>query len=58
MEVTTRIDKTPVYVVLLYKAEKVIPLKYYKSILDLFDEEGKLDHNLFIKGVVAAFNEK
>jgi hypothetical protein len=57
MEVTTRIDKTPVYVVLLYKAEKEIPLKYYKSILDLFDE-GKLDHNLFIKGVVAAFNEK
>lgn len=47
--VATRADNVPVYVVLIYKKGCLVPIKYKKSILDLFDENGRLDHVLFLK---------
>lgn len=56
-DVVTRIDKTPVYVSLLYWKGKVVPVKYYKSVLELFDETGKLDHVLFLNDLENLFKE-
>lgn len=58
LEIITRIDKTPIYVVLVYKKGKPVPVKYYKSVLDLFDENGRLDHALFIDDIEALFNQE
>ncbi len=56
-DIVTRIDKTPVYVSLLYWKGKVVPVKYYKSVLELFDETGKLDHVLFLNDLEKLFKE-
>ncbi|KAM0680989.1 hypothetical protein GINT2_000772 [Glugoides intestinalis] len=56
-DIVTRADKTPVYVSLLYWKGKVVPVKYYKSILELFDETGKLDHVLFLNDLEKLFKE-
>lgn len=58
LEIVTRIDKTPIYVVLIYKRSKPVPAKYRKSVLDLFDESGKLDHVLFISDIKTLFNDE
>lgn len=57
-EMITRIDKTPVYVVLVYRKGKPVPVKYCKSVLDLFDENGRLDHALFIDDIKALFSQE
>jgi len=58
LEIITRIDKTPVYVVLIYKKGKIVPIKYSKSVFDLFYEDGTLDHNLFIDNIESLFKEE
>ena len=56
-EAVTRIEKTPVYVSLIFWKGKMAPVKYYKSALDLFDETGKLDHVQFLNDMEKLFNE-
>lgn len=49
--IVTRADTTPVYVILIYKKNEFVPKKYTKSILELFYENGRLDHELFLKDI-------
>lgn len=56
-EMRTRIDKTPVYVVLLYWRGRITPIKYNKDIFELFNEKGELDHSTFLKDLEYLFNE-
>lgn len=56
-EAVTKIDKTPVYVIILHWKGKGVPVKYHKSVLDLFDEAGRLDHIEFLKDLKTLFNE-
>lgn len=56
-DVITRIDKTPVYVALLYWKDRVVPVKYYKNVLELFDESGTLEHVEFLKDLEELFKE-
>lgn len=55
--IVTRADDVPVYVVLVYVHGQPVPLKYTKSILDLFDERGHMDHELFLRDLEDLFNK-
>ncbi|ELA42584.1 uncharacterized protein VICG_00336 [Vittaforma corneae ATCC 50505] len=55
--VITRIDRMPVYVVLLYWKDRMVPVKYYKNVSELFDETGVLDHIEFLKDLEELFKE-
>ena len=56
--IITRADITPVYILLLYRDSNPVPYKYTKSILDLFDDTGRLDHDLFIRDMENIFVKK
>lgn len=55
--ISTRADDVPAYILLVYMEGKLVPLKYNKSMLDLFDETGKMDHDLFLNDVERLFIE-
>lgn len=46
--ISTRINSRYEYIILVYLKDKVAPLKYNKSIFDLFDDKGQMDHGLFL----------
>lgn len=46
------------YVVLVYKDKSVIPTKYNRNICELFDEEGVLQHEVFLNDIDAFFKEE
>lgn len=56
-EARTRIDKTPVYVALLYWKGRVVPVKHHKAVFDLFDDEGIFNHTEFLKDLEILFKE-
>ena len=55
MNIKTRIDDTSTYIILLYKKDGMAPLKYHKSVFDLYYDSGRLDHQLFLKDLEKFF---
>lgn len=53
--IKTRVDNTPVYVILVYKKNNPVPSKHSRSILDLFYENGCMNHKLFLKDLEKLF---
>lgn len=45
------------YVVMVYKDDKVIPEKYNNNVCDLFDEDGMLLHEIYLKEIDAFFKD-
>ncbi len=56
-EAITRIDSIPTYVILLFWKGRGVPVKYSRSVLELFDETGRLDHVEFLNDLNELFNE-
>lgn len=54
-EIVTRADAVPVYVLLVYRRDRPVPQKYTRSVLDLFDAEGRLDHEYFLGDIKPLF---
>lgn len=53
----TKIDTTPVYVILLYWKNRNIPVKYHRDVTELFYEDGEFDHTLFLNDLESLFKE-
>ena len=54
-EISTKIDKTNTYNILVFPKGEKTPIKYNKSIFDLFYENCKMDHELFLKDLENLF---
>lgn len=52
---TTRIDSVQTYILLIYFNHRVVPGKYSKSVYELFDENGRFDHELLFKELASLF---
>lgn len=55
--IKTRVDDVPTYIILVYSRGKVIPVKYNKSIFDLFDETGRMDHHMLLNDLENLFKK-
>lgn len=56
-EIATAADQTPAYKVLINSKGKSVSKKYNKCVFDLFDDTGKMDHNLFLKDMEDLFKD-
>lgn len=57
VSVTSRIADMRSYVLLVYHRDRIVPAKYTRSIFDLFDSDGRLDHRLFFADLRTLFAE-
>jgi len=55
--ISTRMEQRPVYVMLIYQKENIVPIKYNKSVYDLYYDNGILDHKLFLNDLKDVFNK-
>lgn len=53
----TKVSKNEIYEIIMKNNNSEIKGKYVKSIYDLFNEEGEMDHNLFIDGIYELLSE-
>lgn len=53
----TKIDNTPVYVILLYWKNRNVPVKYHKDVTELFYEDGEFNHMVFLNDLERLFKE-
>lgn len=62
LEIATKIqftdDKNPVYTAMIYKRNKVVPLKYTRTIFDLFYDNGIMDYKILIEDFDKLFKEQ